>query len=219
MIELLRTVYVCDHCLNLGFGFTRPRSQAGFYKFPPTIGAVGEASLLFIGINPRNLGNEALHERIMTHPEAFEALSQNRVDQERYIKNEGEESHYRPHMRIVRGVYGAVAQFEDHAVVTELYFCATPDSKSLGRMKSPCANTYLNAVLDQVKPRLIICIGKLVWDYVRWKFAVEGDAPFEVSWSGRKVRVVRTTHPNDPNEAGREQLLRNAIAEAQALTR
>jgi hypothetical protein len=219
MNEVHRAVYNCDFCRNLGFGFTRPIGQVGFYKFPPTIGAVGEAPLLYIGINPRKSGNESLYDLIMTDQSAFKALSQNKIGNERYITDGGPETHYRPHMRIVQSAFGETAQFEKHAVVTELFFCATADSSALAKMKSPCANTYMEQVVHQVKPRLIVCVGKMVIEYLRWKFSVESDEPFEVNWAGQTVRVVRIIHPNDRDavDGDREGMLRKAIVEAKAL--
>ena len=50
--KLLTEVFGCERCADLG-AFTRSPDNGRFYKFPPTIGACGEAELLFIGINPR----------------------------------------------------------------------------------------------------------------------------------------------------------------------
>jgi len=62
--------FCCSHCDYTGLPFVR--SEFGkFYRFPPIIGAVGQAPLLFVGINPRvSDSNRSLHEpssQIMAH--------------------------------------------------------------------------------------------------------------------------------------------------------
>lgn len=51
--SLLEEVYVCDRCPTGAYGFARPSEGRPYYKFPPTIGARGQATILFLGINPR----------------------------------------------------------------------------------------------------------------------------------------------------------------------
>lgn len=86
-------------------------------------------------------------------------------------------------------------------------------------MKSPCANTYLDEVLEQVRPKLIVCVGKTVMAYLRWKFDVEGEDAFQVRLAGATVRVVRIAHPNDTGveDEERERLLTSAMLEASRL--
>jgi hypothetical protein len=154
--------------------------------------------LLFIGINPRRKGNEDLFDRLAEHETAFRLLAGNQDGGREYIGLRGTEPHYKPHFDIVREVFGPGARFEDHAAVTELFFCATEDAEPLRRMMSPCANTYMDAVLDQVKPRAIIAVGETVMRYLRWRFEAEGEDRFEVQLDGAPVQVVRIIHPGHP---------------------
>src|SRR5438552_1806554 len=127
--SLLDRVFLCTTCPER-YGFSRSESGP-YFKFPPTIGATGIADLLFVGINPRFSGNEPLFERLMRHRETFQDLSQNRDGERAYIAVDGVERHYETHMKILEGVYGKGAKFEEHAVVTELFFCATKEAPPL----------------------------------------------------------------------------------------
>jgi hypothetical protein len=209
-MELLWQVYGCDWCKRLGLGFERPDSAHGFFKFPPTIGATGAAPLLFVGINPRRSeSNKGLHDAIMKDPAAFEALSRNWVGGQRYIRAGGE-PHYQDHMRVVRGVFGPRANFEDHAAASELLFCATERAKGLPCATSPCANTYFERVFDQVKPKFVICVGKGVLGYFQAKWG-GGDCRL----CGVVAKVAYIAHPNDPGTTAteRRRLLAVAVAE------
>ena len=76
--DLIEKVFNCVHCEGrLPF----ERSASGkFYRFPPTIGAVGKAQLLFVGINPRvSDTNRDLHDTLVDDPAAFARLSRNLV--------------------------------------------------------------------------------------------------------------------------------------------
>ena len=77
--ELIDEVYGCELCPGALFGFARRPNGNGFYKFPPTIGARGEAPLLFIGINPRMTTNMRLHKELAEHRASFEILAGNHV--------------------------------------------------------------------------------------------------------------------------------------------
>ena len=50
--DLLREVFQCDACAA-GLGCTKGAHGGGYLELPPTIGALGSAPLLFVGINPR----------------------------------------------------------------------------------------------------------------------------------------------------------------------
>src|SRR5215213_8653406 len=128
--ELLRDVYQCVQCPE-HYGFTRPEPDKPYFKFPPTIGAEDQADLLFVGINPRKTYNSELFQRLMSDEDAFLSLARNRDGQQAYIIRGGKERHYYHHMAIVEALYGKDAKFEDHAAVTELFLCATADSKTL----------------------------------------------------------------------------------------
>jgi hypothetical protein len=101
---LLREVYPCTHCQS--FGFKGHEDNKPYFKFPPTIGAEGEAPLLFVGINPRISsgshypGNEDLHNRLMGSKDAFAALAQNRDGRDRYIAPGCAEKFYHRHMKV-----------------------------------------------------------------------------------------------------------------------
>lgn len=97
--DLIDEVYGCELCPGERFGFTRRPNGNGFYKLPPTIGARGEATLLFIGINPRMTTNMRLHKKLAEHRASFAILAENHVPYNgkaggpRYISPRGEEKH------------------------------------------------------------------------------------------------------------------------------
>jgi len=144
--SLLRTVYGCQSCPE-SFGFSQPVAGRPCFKFPPTIGASGKADLLFVGINPRRAGNLALHDALMADIGAFEGLARNWDGRQAYIAASGPEPHYWSHVQVVEVVFGVGAKFEDHAPVTELFFCASADSTGLPPVRSECADRYFETVL------------------------------------------------------------------------
>jgi hypothetical protein len=146
----------------------------------------------------------------MREPAAFEALSRNWLEGKRYIRAGGGEPHYEDHVRVVRGVFGPTAAFEDHAAVTELFFCATKRANGLPCSTSPCANTYFERVFDQVKPKFVVCVGRKVLGYFRAKFG-DGDCRL----GGVTAKVAYIAHPNDPATAitERKRLLESIVAE------
>src|SRR5438045_5903038 len=98
--DLLNTVYACDSC-PAEFGFRRPEGGGPYFKFPPTIGALGRAPLLFVGINPRiSPDNEDLHRRIMADERQFARLADNRTGGGLYIAPQCGEKHYHAHVRV-----------------------------------------------------------------------------------------------------------------------
>jgi hypothetical protein len=211
-------VYSCEHCARLNFGFESPEGHVGFFKFPPTIGAVGEAPLLFVGINPRrSASNQALHDSLMSDKSAFEALSRNVVGGKPYIGSNGTERHYRDHMRIVEGVFGPGTSFESVAAATELYFCATEDAGGLP-YKSPCANAYFGRVYDQTRPKVVICVGKTVLRYFQEKFHGGKQEVFRMQFGGHSAQVVSIAHPNhDIGEDERRRLHNAAVTTAKCV--
>src|SRR5579872_7249358 len=115
---LLEIAYGCDRCDAARYGFVRPPGGGGYFKFPPTIGATGHASLLFVGINPRrSRSNKALHHETMSSIAAFRGLAGNhipyhgRASESRYIRRHGTEAHYELHMDVVEALYGRGARF------------------------------------------------------------------------------------------------------------
>ena len=213
---LLRTVYTCQSCPE-GFGFTRPVPGQPYYKFPPTIGATGQAELLFVGINPRRAGNEALHDALMANIGAFEGLARNWDGRQRYIAAGGPEAHYQSHVEVVEGVYGRGARFEDHAAVTELFFCASADSAGLPPVRSECADRYFKTVLRLVAPRVVICVGARVFKYFRDRYGGGGGA-MSVRFDQVEAALVRMPHPNARmSDQEREREIGAAIVEIRAM--
>src|ERR1700694_5388211 len=100
-----REVYSCMLCD--GLGFTSPAPRKPFFKFPPTIGAIGEAPILFVGINPRRSStNLVLHDALMSDVKAFHNLAENRYRGGRYIAFPGgQEPHYNNHAKIIRTIF------------------------------------------------------------------------------------------------------------------
>lgn len=174
--DQLRTeVFSCEHCADRG-AFTRSPDSGRFYKFPPIIGATGEADLLFIGINPRrSSSNRALHDRLMGSAEEFAKLAMNRVNtREAYIASDGEEEHYHCHMIVIEAVFGIETAFETKAAVTELMHCASASEPTvLSQKKSPCAERYLGRVIQIVKPKVVIAVGSSVRRHLEKHFREE----------------------------------------------
>lgn len=212
---LLRAVYGCQSCPE-GFGFSRPAAGRPYFKFPPTIGAVGQADLLFVGINPRRAGNLTLHDALMADVGAFEALARNRDGQRAYIASDGPEPHYWGHVQVVEGVFGPGARFEDHAAVTEVFFCASASSVSLPPVRSQCADRYFETVLRLVLPRIVVCVGSRVFRYFRDRYGRAGGA-IRLQLSQGTADVVRMPHPNGRmSEAERQREIGAAIGEIRA---
>jgi hypothetical protein len=177
--QLLRDVFYCDRC-NPAYGFSRPTDDKPYFKFPPTIGASGKADLLFIGINPRISNNNVyLHNKIMADKRSFAALAENRDGNEIYVSKRGKEKHYRHHVEIMEAFYGEGARFEDHAAVTELFFCATPNSSRLPRDNNPCADLFFDRVFLKVQPRLVICVWKSVFNYFQRRMRINKRENFQ----------------------------------------
>ena len=193
--ELLRDVYQCTQCSER-YGFTRPEPNKPYFKFPPTIGAEGQADLLFVGINPRKTYNTELFKRLMSDEDAFLSLARNRDGQQAYIIRGGKERHYHHHMAIVEALYGKDAKFEDHAAVTELFLCATTDSKTLPRDVNPCAERYFDRVFLKVRPKVVICVWKTPFDYFRNRCGARPNQDFRLTIQGHTAAVILSPHPN-----------------------
>jgi hypothetical protein len=162
-----------------------------YFKFPPTIGAPGRADLLFVGINPRiSNSNVYLHNKIMADKRSFAALAENRDGNEIYISKNGREEHYQQHVKIVEALFGKGARFENHAAVTELFFCATRNSSTLPRDDYPCAKLFFDRVYLKVQPRLIICVWKSVFDYFRRRCHISTNENFIITIGGHSALVV-----------------------------
>lgn len=204
---LRRDVWTCTRCKESCF--VRLEDGSGF-KFPPTIGATGEAILLFVGINPRiSATNSALHERIMEDFGAFEELSANRVEGLPYVRRGGE-THYRAHLDVVESLFPG-RRFEEVAAVTELYLCASEKAPRLPEGVSPCVARFWLRTLDQVRPLVIVAVGRTVEDYLR-----RGREPhdFTVPHGKNLIPLVTIPHPNARLERGeRARQMERAVGE------
>jgi hypothetical protein len=92
-------------------------------------------------------------------------LAENNYSGKAYIATNAEEKHYHHHAEIVAALYGRGEKFEDHAVVTELFFCASANSSKLPKNNYPCADLYFDRVFRKVQPRLVICVWKTTLTY------------------------------------------------------
>jgi uracil-DNA glycosylase len=198
--QLQDEVFECERCTGVA-EFSRPTNGGPFFKFPPIIGAQGEANLLFIGINPRRTpSNLELHNWLMESLEAFGQLGKNiQKDQLHYIRKCGNEEHYECHMIVVEGVFGSNTAFETKAAVTELLLCASVKAPTvLKEKKSPCAELYLGRVMRIVKPQVVIAVGTSVRQHLEDHFKEE-----------IRVPVVRMDHPRQLHKASwAEKLLK-----------
>jgi uracil-DNA glycosylase len=170
--QLREEIFGCEHCASMG-AFARSPGNGRFYKFPPIIGAQGEAELLFVGINPRrDERNQELHDWVMSSQEAFANFAENRDQLRRsYIASDAKEKHYHCHMFVVEGVFRAGTTFEEKAAVTELFLCANESGSALLELgKSPCARHYLRRVLGIVKPIVVIAVGSGVQRHLHKHF-------------------------------------------------
>lgn len=166
----------CDHCADRGFGFQRQLTTGRLYKFPRTIGGQGPVPLLFVGINPRrSASNAKLHELVASDLNAFDELARNRACGEAYISTNGREKHYRTHARIAKAAFAGTQMegtlFESVAACTDAFLCATEDAtpeiaEALRNGGGPCVDRHFWKTLNQVQPRVVIAVGKLVFDFL-----------------------------------------------------
>ena len=187
---LRHEAFKCAACDGERFKFERPRPDAGYYKFPPTIGAAGRAHLLFVGLNPRRSGtNLDLHDRVMRDLSAFDGLAGDRDSGQPYLESE---SYYDDILGIAAAVFPD-REFSEIAVVSEFYLCATPNTTHL-KKTSPCAPKFLHRVITLVSPEIIVPIGKVVADHFRRIARVGHRDPFHVVVSGHAAHVVPMPH-------------------------
>ena len=200
-IGLLRDVFECMHCEDLGLAFVRRESDGRFFRFPPMIGAVKDVEVLFIGINPRiSPPNEVLHQHVSDGMPAFAALATNRVDGVPYISKEGQERHYRWHARMINALFPN-RLFEEIAAATELYFCASTNASGLDRLNNPCAKKFMARVFVLMRPRAVVAVGRPVERYLRrFMCRSSNDQLFGVRIGGHTTTVVPVPHPNDHGE-------------------
>jgi hypothetical protein len=199
--ELLDDVFECMHCDTLGLAFRR-QADGRFFRFPPVIGAAGDVSVLFIGINPRiSPPNEGLHQRITNDMCAFADLAANKkINGNPYIAIDGEERHYRLHARMIDNLFPN-RLFEEVAAATELYFCASADASGIDRDDNPCAEKFMDRVFLLMRPRAVVAVGGPVKNYLRrFICGPSNDQLFVVRIGGHTTTVVPVPHPNARGE-------------------
>ncbi len=176
-------------------GFCRISEGRPFSKFPPIIGATdGTAEILFVGINPRvGASNCSLYWQIMPKFEDFIDLGKNRTNGQVYIGLGAKEQHYRVHWEIVSAIFAGAA-FEAVAAVTELYFCASGDSKIFHPGFSPCADSYFENVVELVQPKVIVALGQLVHAYFEARYAATG-LQATILAAGQQRTLIKLAHP------------------------
>jgi len=202
--QLLRDTYSCSACPQ-SFGFA-VSPNGSYFKFPPTIGALGQADILFVGINPRrSQSNLGLHDSLMSSKRAFADLSANRHDGQPYISHPVGEPHYFAHLDLIRQIYGRPRPFESCAVVTELFLCASKTSKGLPYPDSPCATRFLPNVLALVKPKVIVAVGSRVFKYFSTDFG---------QTISHDIRVVKMPHPGNSKISPQERRTQTAACVA-----
>lgn len=199
MNPLIEEVRCCTRCECLGIPFVVADHGGRAFRFPPTIGARGTASLLFVGINPRvSETNREFHNALMRDCSAFVELASNRFQGRHYIGPRGLERHYSAHVRIARQIYPDQA-FEAVAAVTELFFCASLSSRGLPLERSPCADRYFERVLGVVQPRVVFALGRAE-KYLARRFGTEGGKTFATWADGGRALVIGIPHPNSRGE-------------------
>jgi uracil-DNA glycosylase len=105
------------------------------------------------------------------------------------------------------------AVFEQHAAVTELFFCASANCTRLPPVRSECADRYFEQVLRLVAPRFVVCVGARVFRYFRDRYGRAGGA-IRLEFGEGAAYVVRMPHPNAwMSEAARQREIGAGIAE------
>ncbi len=214
-LGLVNEVFKCMHCEGTSLPFKR-HSSGKFYRFPPIIGASGNAPLLFVGINPRASGsNVSLHESIVENRKAFKELSANRVGKHPYIGKMGLEPHYNLHVSVTEALFPGVS-FETVAAVTELHFCASADSSGLPAESSKCADRFLSQVLEVVSPSVVFAIGRHV-ERVLQARARSWVGNLSVTWPAGVAPVLILPHPS--SYGPKQELVTFAVAAARRYLR
>lgn len=195
--KLIHEVRHCEHCKGRGLPFV-PANGEGWpaFRFPPTIGAMGPAPLLFVGINPRvSESNLNLHKALMSDFDVFVQLAGNRFRGDRYVSPNGLERHYLPHMQIAHKIYPH-RHFEEVAAVTELFFCASESANGLPIEQSPCAARYFEQVLSIIQPSVVFAVGRRVEDYLTQRFGRKDGVTFATWGDEGQPMVIGMPHPN-----------------------
>jgi uracil-DNA glycosylase len=209
--QLVDKVFVCRLC-DKSFGFSSRTKDDPYFKVPPIIGKPDDAELLFVGINPRiTESNRADHKLWMRHKSNFCDLSSNKFRGNPYIERE---HRYRSRVKLVKMLFGENCQFENIAAVTEIFLCATKDSGGLPDPKSPCADLFLENVVQLTKPKIIVAVGQRVMRY----FVILANKKYirdqlALRFENRDVPVVEMRDPRSLTLA--ELIKNNGLAETE----
>jgi hypothetical protein len=176
-------------------------AQAGrAYRFPPTIGALNSAPLLYVGINSRiSDSNRSLHDSLMRDYLTFQNLAANRHETDRPYIGVGGEPHYTRHRRTAQEIFPQYT-FEAVAAVTELFFCASSSASGLPITTSQCAKKYLDRVIRWVRPMVIFTVGQKVKEYIDARYRLYNQNSYINVGNDHDALVVFFPHPNARGE-------------------
>jgi hypothetical protein len=166
----------------------------------------GKAPFAFAGLNPRisDSNRRELFDIITPDREAFIALAENRApDGEPYVRETGGERHYHSHARIlleaIRGTEFEGQRFEDLAVCTELFMCATPPRgttalrAALRDGSAVCPVLHFWKAIQRAAPKLVVTLGDDVFDYVS-TFATRDESVYRLNTPTAPV-IIAISHP------------------------
>jgi hypothetical protein len=170
MDRLIEDIYYCKACEKEQFAWCFKEHKTNTIPVPhklPPIGALAEAKVIFVALNPRysekpgKSYNADLHQYAMKSLEQFRALARN-IDNHGnpYIADPSEqtmdgkwEEFYRYHIKIIKDVYGR--PFGEVALATEMFLCASEAYGGVWRFPtktSPCAKTFLVRTIKLAQP-------------------------------------------------------------------
>ena len=209
--RLVDKVFSCRLCPN-AYGFSSRTKDGPYFKLPPIIGKLNNAELLFVGTNSRiTESNRADHKIWMRSKSNFRDLSSNKFRGNPYIERE---HRYRSHVKLVKMLFGENCQFGNIAAATEIFLCATKDSGGLPDPESPCADLFLENVVQLTKPKIIVAVGQRVVRY----FVILANKKyirdqFALRFENRDIPVVWMRDPRTLTLA--ESMKNNGLAETE----
>lgn len=196
----------CAICPQDEFGFQEHSQARRLFKFSPALGSQGAALMAFAGLNPRISDNNrsVLYDVITTDRNAYIAHARNRdPDGQPYIRLKGGERHYNTHARIVRsatlGTEYEGRPFEEVAVCTELFMCATPPretaklSAALKARSAVCPRLYFWKAIQRAAPKVLVTLGDDVFNYVSI-FATHDGSVYRLNMPGAAA-IIAIPHP------------------------
>lgn len=198
--------YNCAVCPPSKFGFQEHPCVRRLFKFPSAIGSQGAAPMAFVGLNPRiSNTNRALYYAITIDPEAYISLAGNRApDGQPYVRLQGGERHYHTHAKVVReavrGTQYDGKSFEEVAVCTELFMCATPPRQTAAltkALKAPspvCPDLHFWKAIQRAAPKVLVTLGDDVFDYVS-TFATHDGSVYRLNMAGAAAMIIAIPHP------------------------